>query len=357
MFALLSRFLGRRDRNLGMGGKSVHGSSAQREGLMFSEILVPLDGGSVAEKAIPLAVALAKRHGSRLHFVGVSRPVMFTDSAAFSPDVPATASVELDLIAAEELERYLLQSARRVARDENVSVRSVVLTGAELPGDQLVEYALGHAIELVVMHTHARGAVRRLWLGSVANALAQKSGVPCLLLRGPLAATTEAMMPVRPQRIVVPLDGSVEAEVAVELAIACADPEITELELLTVVSPLPFPGSLLEGSTLDARTAAAERYLARVASRATEADIVTRSSVVVHASPSAAIVAHVQQRGADLVVIAAHFRSGANRVFLGSVMDRLLRKTHVPMLVWRSKELAGTELLPLRAEPMELLLR
>jgi hypothetical protein len=43
-----------------------------------------------------------------------------------------------------------------------------------------------------------------------------------------------------------------------------------------------------------------------------------------------------------------------NRVFLGSVMDRLLRKTRVPMLVWRSKELAGTELLPLHAESVEL---
>ena len=323
---------------------------------MFTEILVPLDGGRVAEQAIPLATALARRHGSRLHFVGVSRPIMFSNPGAFSPDIPLNASVELDVIAAEELERYLLQWSRRVARADQVAVRSAVLKGAEPVGDQLVEYTARHNIELVIMHTHARGAVRRLWLGSVANALAQKSGVPCLLLRGPLAATTEAVLPVRPHRIVVPLDGSIEAELAVELAIACADPEVTELELLTIVSPLPFPGSVLEGAALETRAAAAERYLARVASRATEADIVTRSSVVIHASPSVAIVGHVQQRGADLVAIAAHFRSGVNRVFLGSVMDRLLRKTHVPMLVWRSKELAGTELLPLHAEPMELAL-
>ncbi|HET9605121.1 MAG TPA: universal stress protein [Gemmatimonadales bacterium] len=323
---------------------------------MFTEILVPLDGGRIAEQAIPLATALARRHGSRLHFVGVSRPVAFTNPGAFSPEVPLTSSVELDLIAAEELARYLADWSGRVASADGVAVRSAVLKGAEPAGDQLVEYAAKHRIELVIMHTHARGAMRRLWLGSVANALAQKSGIPCLLLRGPLTATAEAELPVRPRRIVVPLDGSTEAELAVELALACADPDITELELLTIVSPLPFPGSVLEGAALETRTAAAERYLARVASRATEADIVTRSSVVVHASPSAAIVSHVQQCGADLVVIAAHFRSGVNRVFLGSVMDRLLRKTYVPMLVWRSKELAGTELLPLHAEPMELAL-
>lgn len=321
---------------------------------MFTEILVPLDGGAVAEQAIPLATAIARRHGGRLHFVGVSRPVMFTNPGAFAPEIPLAASVELDLIAVEQLHRYLEDWASRVAEGGEVTVRTAVLKGIEPAGDQLVEYAAWHHIELVVMHTHARGAVRRLWLGSVANTLAQKSGIPCLLLRGPLADATETALPVRPRRILVPLDGSVEAELAVEFAIACADPEVTEVDLMTVVSPLPFPGTLLEGPALESRTAAAQRYLTRMASRVTEADLVAHTTVMVHASPPAAILEQVQQRGADLVAIAAHFRSEMNRVFLGSVMDRLLRKTRVPMLVWRSKELAGTELLPLHADSVEL---
>lgn len=321
---------------------------------MFTEILVPLDGSAVAEGAVPLAISIARRHGSRLHLVGVSRPVVFTNPGAFSPEVPLTASVELDQIAAEEFGRYLREWASRIEATEHVAVRSAVLKGVEPAGDQLVEYAARHHIELVVMHTHARGAVRRLWLGSVANALAQKSGVPCLLLRGPMTGVSEAVVPMRPRRILVPLDGSVEAELAVELAIACADPEVTELDLLTVVTPLPFPGAVLEGPALETRVAAAQRYLKRVASRVTEADLVAHTNVVVHASPPTAIVEQVQQRGADLVAIAAHYRSEINRVFLGSVMDRLLRKTRAPMLVWRSKELAGTELLPLHAESVEL---
>ncbi|HET7602326.1 MAG TPA: universal stress protein [Gemmatimonadales bacterium] len=323
---------------------------------MFTEILVPLDGSAVAEGAIPLAIALARRHGSRLHLVGVSRPVIFTNPGAFSAEIPLAASVELDLIAAEQLEHYLADWASRITATEHLAVRSAVLKGVEPAGDQLVEYVSKHDIELVVMHTHARGAVRRLWLGSVANALAQKSGVPCLLLRGPMTGVNEAVVPVRPHRIMVPLDGSVEAELAVELAIACADPEVTEIDLFTVVSPLPFPGAVLEGPALETRTAAAQRYLRRIASRVTECDLVAHTNVVVHASPPAAIVEQVQQRGADLVAIAAHYRSEMNRVFLGSVMDRLLRKTRVPMLVWRSKELAGTELLPLQAESVELAL-
>ena len=321
---------------------------------MFTEILVPLDGRAVAEGAIPLAVAIARRHGGRLHLVGVSRPVVFTNPGAFSPEVPLTASVELDQIAAEEFERYLGEWASRIAATERVAVRSAVLKGVEPAGDQLVEYASKHRIDLVVMHTHARGAVRRLWLGSVANALAQKSGVPCLLLRGPMTGVSEAVVPVRPRRILVPLDGSVEAELAVELAIACADPDVSEIELLTVISPLPFPGSVLEGPALETRLAAAQRYLRRLASRVTEADVVANTDVVVHSNPAAAIVEQVQQRGADLVAMAAHHRSEMNRIFLGSVMDRLLRKTRVPMLIWRSKELAGTELQPLHAESVEL---
>lgn len=321
---------------------------------MFTEILVPLDGGEVAERAIPLATALARRHGGRLHLVGVSRPVAFTNPGAFSPEIPIAANVELDRIAIQELERYLTDWARRLAHTDQLAVRSAVLNGAEPAGDQLVDYTARHHIELVVMHTHARGAVRRLWLGSVANTLAQKSGVPCFLLRGPLTGVTEEALPAKPRRILVPLDGSSEAELAVEFAIASADPEVSEIELLTIVSPLPFPGSLMEGAAIDTRKAAAERYLARLASRITEADLVARWTVVVDASPPAAIVDQIEQRDVDLIAMAAHFRSGMNRIFLGSVMDRLLRKTHIPMLVWRSKELSGTELLPVQAESLEL---
>jgi nucleotide-binding universal stress UspA family protein len=316
---------------------------------MFSEILVPLDGGKVAEEALDVAAAIARRHGSRVHLVGVSRPVVLMGGIPLSPEIPVTASAELDRIAQEQLESYLEDHATRLGRSGQ-PVRSAVMSGVDTVGDQLLHYATRHNIDLIVMHTHARGAVRRFWLGSVASALVQKSGVPCLLLRGPGPASARPILPVSPQRILVPLDGSREAELAVDFALACAVPEHTEIELLCVVAPLPFPGSLLEGASIDDRRAAAARYLARVGARVTEADVLAHSHVVVHQSPPTAIIEQLEERGADLLVMAAHFRSEANRIFLGSVMDRLLRKTRIPMLVWRSKELAGTALLPVRDE-------
>jgi nucleotide-binding universal stress UspA family protein len=314
---------------------------------MFSEILVPLDGGRVAEEALDVATAIARRHGGRVHLVGVSRPVVLMGGIPLSPEIPVTASAELDRIAQEQLDSYLDDRATRVERSGQ-PVRSAVLAGVDSVGDQLLHYAARHDIDLIVMHTHARGAVRRFWLGSVASALVQKSGVPCLLLRGPGPATARPILPVSPQRVLIPLDGSREAELAVDFALAMAVPEHTEMELLSVVTPLPFPGSLLEGPTLDDRRAAAARYLARVGARITEADFLVHSQVVVHQSPPTSIIEQLEERGADLLAMAAHFRSETNRIFLGSVMDRLLRKTRIPMLVWRSKELAGTALLPVR---------
>lgn len=324
---------------------------------MYNEILVPLDGSRLAEDAIPVAAALAERHGGRLHFVGVSLPVIAGLGAPLAPEYPVSPSDELDRIARDELAGYLSRWAGHIARTDQVVVRHEVLAGIDPVADQLLAYAARHSIDLVVMHTHGRGALGRMWLGSVANGLVQKSGLPCLLLRGPGDGASKLTAPVNPRRILVPLDGSTEAELAVEFAIALARPELTTIDLLSVVTPLPFPGAMLTGPSVEARTADAERYLERVAGRVRQAGIPVRPRAVIHQSPPAAIMELVAERDTDLLAIAAHFRSRANRVFLGSVIDRLLRTTRVPMLVWRSRELAGTALLPPKAESEALVAR
>lgn len=324
---------------------------------MFREMLVPLDGTRLAEDAIPVAAALAERHKARLHFVAVSRPLIAGFSGVpFAAEAPVVASAELDRLAANELEGYLRRWATNVGRADGLAIREAVLTGIEPVAEQLLGYIARHRIDLVVMHTHGRGVVGRMWLGSVANALVQQSGVPCLLLRGP-AARTEAdqpLLPVNPRRVLVPLDGSDEAELALEFAMDIGAPDRTAIDLLAVVTPLPFPATVLDGTTAAEREASAESYLDGVATRIERRGFHARTCVASHSSPPRAIAEHIEQEQVDLLTIAAHHRSEANRVFLGSVIDSLLRRTRIPMLVWRSRELAGTSLLPVVEEGASL---
>ncbi len=309
---------------------------------MFTEILVPLDGGRLAEDAIPIAAAIAERHGARLHFVAVSIPASgWLSGIGLSPEVPLTDLRDIDRITRTELENYLSRWATNVGQTDNLVIRPTLLDGTEPVGDQLLAYCDRHRINLIVMHTHARNVVGKMWLGSVADALLHRSGIPCLLLRGPAGnATRQKLIPINPHRILVPLDGSSEAELAMEFALASARPGVTTLSLVAVLAQ--YKGAGLDDGPLTDQVAMLEAHLHRVGSRAEAAGIAHTSRVIMHDQPAKALLQVILDESVDLVTIAAHHRSAPNRVFLGSVTDYLLRHSQVPILAWRSRAMAGT---------------
>ena len=315
---------------------------------MFREILVPLDGSRVAETAIPVAAAIAARHQSRLHLVAVHLPIVLTSGLVLSPEVPISASAELDQSAHEQLVEYVDRWQQTIAEGDGLNIRGVVLNGTDSVADQLLRYAESSMVDLVVMHTHARGVVGRMWLGSVANGLVQHGGIPCLLLRGPRPGSDQEApgLPLRPQRILVPLDGSEEAELGVDFALAVAVDGLTELRLLGVVSPIPFANTARQRDDEHDAKLEMDGYLDEVAQRAQAQGGSVQTRSVLHYNPASAILESATEWDADLVSIAASQRGTASRILLGSVIDFLLRRSSIPMLVWRHRELAGTTLLP-----------
>ncbi len=315
---------------------------------MFREILVPLDGSRVAETAIPVAAAIAARHQSRLHLVAVHRPIVLTSGLVLSPEVPISASAELDQVAHEQLGEYVGRWEKTVSEADGLNIRAVVLDGTASVAEQLLRYAESNMVDLVVMHTHARGVVGRMWLGSVANGLVQHGGIPCLLLRGPRPGTDQeaSALPLRPRRILVPLDGSDEAELGVDFAMAMAVDGLTELRLLGVVSPIPFANTARQREDEHDAQLEMDGYLDEVAERALAHGVPVQVRSALHYNPASAILESVDEWEADLVSVAASQRGRTSRIFLGSVIDFLLRRSTVPMLVWRNRELAGTTLLP-----------
>jgi nucleotide-binding universal stress UspA family protein len=137
----------------------------------------------------------------------------------------------------------------------------------------------------------------------------------------------------------------------VDFALATAVEELTEIVLVSVLNPLPFPTGMLEREALVTQRAETDRYLAQIAERVAEQGFPVETESLVHADTATAILEAVESHGADLVSIAAPQRSASDRLFLGSVINQLLRRSHIPMLVWRNRALAGTTLLPPRTAP------
>src|SRR5919202_3071227 len=163
---------------------------------MFQQIMVPLDGSELAERALPCAERLAVATGATLHLVHVvelAPPLTWPFAPAYLPG-----SVYDDVVAQEtqQATAYLDKMRERVAAS-GVHVRTEQMVGLAAPS--LLDYECDAGIDLVVMSSHGRSGMARFALGSVADRLLRHGGAPVLLVRPFGAAVTLA-------HAVVPLD-------------------------------------------------------------------------------------------------------------------------------------------------------
>ncbi|MBI2879274.1 MAG: universal stress protein [Candidatus Rokubacteria bacterium] len=139
-------------------------------------------------------------------------------------------------------------------------------------------------------------------------------------------------------RILIPLDGSPVAEGILPFAGQIAGPLDSEVVLLLVLEPIPssaaLAGGLVDADALLVRERQARQYLERI-SAGLEAKGV-RVKTEVRPGPAApTIVATAVEREADLIAMTTHGRSGLGRLLFGSVAERVLRTSPVPVLLMR----------------------
>jgi nucleotide-binding universal stress UspA family protein len=304
---------------------------------MIKSILVPLDGSQFAEQALPWAACLSRVAGAHLELVRVHDPVppwtIATEGA-----VAATA-VDPGIRDAEE--QYLANCAARLVEGGFGGVTQQLLDGEVV--EQIARHAEDNAFGLVVLATHGRGAISRLWLGSVSDALVRRLTLPVLLIR----PTEGTAIPRAEQfrKVFVALDGSAESESAIAPALALADPKGCELVLLRVVPPVPIAGDAgmtavlpMDDTLTRALTEQAEAYLEGVAARLRSPKVKVSTRVVVEPGVAQAVLHEASLAGADLLALATHGARGLRRMVLGSVADKVLRGADRPVLLTRVPE-------------------
>ncbi len=193
------------------------------------------------------------------------------------------------------------------------------------PAVEIISAAQDHEVGMIAMCTHGRRAAPAGRRGSVAEKILRGSNVPVLAV-GPLTAGQNAGAPVRIRRILVPLDGSREAEGALPLAADLAHGLRCGIDLLRVVTPaIRRYGDELPGGhrrELDRhREKVAKGYLDAVRRTRKDTAMTTHTEV---GFPSAAIAEFVQRSHIDLVVVTSHSRYAAGFWTLGGVADSLI---------------------------------
>jgi nucleotide-binding universal stress UspA family protein len=132
-------------------------------------------------------------------------------------------------------------------------------------------------------------------------------------------------------KIVVPLDGSELAERALPYALGLARAANATVTLVRAAVALPLPG-FDAWESVELAQEEARKDLEEIAVRARTTGIPIETHTV-FGEPSRVIQEVVEDRGADLVVMSTHGRSGLGRWFYGSVVDQFLRRTTRPVLL------------------------
>lgn len=294
---------------------------------MYRQIMVPLDGSRFAESVLPIALSLSRRTGASIHVVTVQEPI------------PSFAYDEWETAAGEWSEAYLKSVLERFRTKAGGEMTTRLLTGHVV--ESLEAEAEERSVDVVVMATHGRGAFSRAWLGSVADAYLHRTERPVLLVR-PEGDEAPAPEDFAVKRILVPLDGTDISESALDYAIEFGSLFGAEYHLVRVVpypmqftSPyLPHTMQMNQQFVTEAK-AAADEYLEAQAGRMRERDLSVSFCTVVVPQPGHGILSELDEAGCDFLAMATHGRAGLTRAILGSTTDKVIRGTHVPILLHR----------------------
>lgn len=303
---------------------------------MYPLILVPLDGSSFAERALPAAVAIASRHQAPLHLVAVhamlSRPLDMPGAPAYDN--------RLDEDRRKELEGYLSRTAARLTGELGREVTYSTVRDDGSTSGAIVAEAARRAAGLVVLSTHGRGGFSRVWLGSVTSELLRTLPVPMYVVRGTPEAEPAALPTV--SRVLLPLDGSQVAAAAVEPAVELATPFGAAFTVLRVVrtaeSQLPYDQTFwtaAEEKLTEEMRVEAQREVDQVVSALGARGIAADGLVVLDSDAARTILRVAGERAVDLIAMSTRGRGGMSRLLVGSVTDKVVRGADQAVLVVR----------------------
>ena len=310
---------------------------------MYSKVIVPLDGSDLAEQALPYAELVAK---------SLSVPVELVQAYDILPTrilgVQGNQVIaQLDGGARQRAEASMEPAQQRL-QSSGIAVSLTALRG---PAAEIIMSRAGIDPEaLVVMSTHGRGGISRWVMGSVTDKALHTIPNPMLIVRASVVGPASPETSVK--SVVAPLDGSALSELAIPHAISMASALSASITVLRVTPTMEHYRRELMGTTaemggvVDLELDSAEDLVAKDAEdvAAYLADVSNRMAIdhahgvaaehVTNGNIAQAIIDRASAQP-SLVVMTTHGRSGVGRMVLGSVTDRVLRHSNLPVLVIR----------------------
>lgn len=281
---------------------------------IFRKILCPVAFSDNSIAALDQAAKLARKSDALLYLMHVQ----------FVPMSNPGELVDYGVTFAPEPDKLRLE---QIARKHLARVRHEVLVQVGWPAKVIEKAAQDLDVDLIVMATHERTGVNRLFLGSITEHVLRTSKRPVLSF-GP-GATIGAL-----KKILCPVEFDPDSIAALKFGWRLAQEYRAAVSLLRVV-PVPFEPSEvpIEPSTPEWEQNA-RAQLAKVAAENLGAKA-RYKPVVRRGDPASAILEVEKELRPDLIVMASHEQSGLSHLVFGSVAERTVRESIVPVLTVR----------------------
>jgi nucleotide-binding universal stress UspA family protein len=285
----------------------------------FEHLLVPLDGSRFAEMALPLAEQLARTYYARLTLV----------------------------TAVQEMGEYVRQTTERL-RQTGLDVDYALGEGSVVDATRsLVETA---RVDLVVTSTRGGSGARHWLTGGVASRIVQAIPKPVLLVQSD--GRDNGKLPSF-RRLLVALDGSETAELVMPYAMALSDTFGGEILLLSVPEVPEASAFGVAVDWVEARRIEAEieswKYLDSIVA-AVQDQCPSVRTLVTGSRPASAIVDVAEAERVDMIMMATHGRGGLDRLWMGSVTERVVHYTQLPVFLLPVRNGAASDQRPVVGE-------
>lgn len=142
----------------------------------LKNILVATDFSEPSAVALNYGRDLATSYDATLHVVHVIEDLMAFHGAEIGFAI-ADVGRNIEAAARRDLENLLNESDRKRLKSRAATIRAPNISHA------LTEYAKVHAIDLIIVGTHGRGAFHRFLIGSVAERVVRTAPCPVLTVR------------------------------------------------------------------------------------------------------------------------------------------------------------------------------
>lgn len=299
---------------------------------IIKNLLVPLDGSTLAESVLPVVSRLAKKISVSVTLIHI-----------IEVDAPDTIHGQRHLTSPSEAEQYL----KSIASSEIFNGIEVNLhvhdTSVKNVSQSISEHSKELNQDLVIMCTHGSGGLHDFLFGSIAQQVISLGNTPVLIMN----PSNKNLNSAKFENFLIPLDGNAEHEQALEYSSILARMCKAKIHLLmavpqfgTMSGELTPANRLLPGTTskmLDMIESDAKEYLDNIKEQLENTGLKVTSSASRN-DPAAAIAETAKKINADLIILGTHGKKGAEAFWEGSVSPKVSKSSKIPLLLVPVKE-------------------